>query len=108
MAKQQGIAVGRAIDRRLRGKQPHAFRYRDMGDMAMIRHDAAAVEVGSHHSPVDGQLAYLMWLGLHAYLLPGDHNRRDVLHSWVVEQTTGTSQFLTTTSPSPARKPAPR
>jgi NADH dehydrogenase len=94
VAKQQGIAVARAIRRQLRHKKPKPFNYTDMGDMAMIRHDAATVEIGAAHHPVNGELAFAMWLGLHAYLLPGDDHRIEVLRAWVHEMMTGKSKYL--------------
>ena len=94
VAKQQGIAAAKAIHRQIKGEQPRRFDYRDMGDMAMVRHDAAVVEVGPHHKEIDGRLSYLMWLGLHTYLLPGDQHRVDAVRAWVHEQVTGTSRFL--------------
>ncbi len=65
-----------------------------MGDMAMVRHDAAVVEMGKSHHPVTGPVAFAMWLGLHAYLLPGERHRVDALHDWAHELATGKSQFL--------------
>ncbi|MDQ1246089.1 MAG: dehydrogenase FAD-containing subunit, partial [Actinomycetota bacterium] len=94
VAKQQGIAVARAIRRQLRHKKPKPFSYTDLGDMAMIRHDAATVELGASHHPVNGELAFAMWLGLHAYLLPGDDHRMEALHAWVHEMMTGKSKYL--------------
>ncbi len=93
-AKQQGIAVAKAIRRQLVGKEPKPFSYQDLGDMAMVRHDAATVEVGKHHHPVDGPVAFAMWLGLHAYLLPGDDHRGEALRSWSKELLTGKSTYL--------------
>ena len=95
VAKQQGTHVGHSIRRQRRGKEPEPFRYRDMGDMAMVRHDRAVVEMGEHHHEVTGAPAYAMWLGLHAYLLPGERNRVETLHDWAHELSTGKSQFLT-------------
>lgn len=95
VAKQQGTHVGRSVRRQRKGKEPETFRYRDMGDMAMVRHDRAVVEMGTHHHEVTGTPAYAMWLGLHAYLLPGERNRMETLQVWAHELSTGTSQFLT-------------
>lgn len=94
VAKQQGRHVGDSIHRQIADRDPKPFHYRDMGDMAMIRHDAAVVEMGPHHHPVSGRAAFAMWLGLHAYLLPGERNRVDALHDWVHELATGKSKFL--------------
>lgn len=94
VAKQQGIAVAHAIRRQLKGKDPHLFTYRDLGDMAMVRHGAATVEVGASHHTVDGPAAFAMWLGLHAYLLPGDDHRVEAVRAWGYELTTGKSKYL--------------
>lgn len=95
VAKQQGTHVGHSIRRQRKGKPPEPFHYRDMGDMAMVRHDRAVVEMGEHHHEVTGTPAYAMWLGLHAYLLPGERNRIQTLQDWAHELSTGTSRFLT-------------
>lgn len=94
VAKQQGLHAGKNIRKQLNDKQPTPFTYKDMGDMAMVRHDAAVVEIGKTHHPVTGPIAFAMWLGLHAYLLPGESHRVDALHDWAHELRTGTSQFL--------------
>lgn len=94
VAKQQGIAVARSIRRQMRHKKPKPFSYTDLGDMAMIRHDAATVELGASHHPVNGDLAFAMWLGLHAYLLPGDDHRVEAVRAWVHEMMTGRSAYL--------------
>lgn len=94
VAKQQGLSVGNNIHRQIKGKPPKEFHYRDMGDMAMVRHDAAVVEMGKSHHPVTGPVAFAMWLGLHAYLLPGERHRVDALHDWAHELATGKPQFL--------------
>ncbi|MFN8126154.1 MAG: NAD(P)/FAD-dependent oxidoreductase [Candidatus Nanopelagicales bacterium] len=94
VAKQQGHHAADNIHRQHAGKEPKPFHYRDMGDMAMVRYDAAVVEMGADHHEVTGKPAFLMWLGLHAYLLPGSHHRRDAIHEWFHEFSTGRSRFL--------------
>lgn len=94
VAKQQGHHVGSNIHRQISGREPKPFHYRDMGDMAMVRHDAAVVEMGQRHHPVTGTIAFGMWLGLHAYLLPGDRHRLDALHTWAHELASGKSHYF--------------
>lgn len=94
VAKQQGIHVGHSLRRMHRGKDPHPFSYRDLGTMAMLRHDRAVVEAGAKHHEIDGVAAYAMWLGLHAALLPDDHERVEAVHAWIDEATTRRSRFL--------------
>ena len=76
------------------GHEPKPFSYRDLGTMAMLRHDRAVVEAGRHHHQIDGVAAYAMWLGLHAALLPDDHDRVEAVHAWIDEATTKRSRFL--------------
>jgi NADH dehydrogenase len=94
VAKQQGIAVAHAIRRQLKGDEPKPFKYEDMGTMAMIRHNAATVDIGSSTHTVNGPVAFTMWLGLHAYLLPGEEHRVQAVRSWAYELMTGKSKYL--------------
>jgi NADH dehydrogenase len=94
VAKQQGLAVSHAIRRQLKGEEPKPFKYEDMGTMAMIRHDAATVDIGSSSHTVNGAVAFTMWLGLHAYLLPGEEHRLQAVRSWAYETMTGKSKYL--------------
>lgn len=94
VAKQQGTHVGRAIRRQRKGKEPGTFRYRDMGDMAMVRYNAAVVEMGKQHHVVTGTPAFIMWLGLHAYLLPGERHRVEAVRDWMHTLRTGKSNYL--------------
>ena len=94
VAKQQGIHAAHSITRQGKGHEPKPFHYRDLGVMAMLRHYAAAVEAGPHHTEITGGAAYAMWLGLHAALLPDDHDRVSAVHDWLHESTAGRSTFL--------------
>ncbi len=94
VAKQQGLHVAHSIRRQIRGKEPKAFTYRDLGEMAMIRHDHAVVEAGPRHHEVTGLAAFTMWLGLHAALLPDNGDRLAAVEAWAHENLTGRSQFL--------------
>lgn len=94
VAKQQGLHAAKSIRRQIHGKEPQAFRYRDLGEMAMIRHGHAVVEMGSHHHEITGAVAFTMWLGLHAALLPDNGDRLDAVHAWIEENLTGRSTFL--------------
>ena len=94
VAKQQGSHTAHTIRRLIKGKPAKPFTYRDLGTMAMIRHDSAVVEAGPQHHQVDGHPAYLMWLALHAYLLPGTLDKEEAVHTWVHERMTESSSFL--------------
>lgn len=95
VAKQQGLHVAQSIRRQLRGQAPKPFSYRDLGEMAMIRHDHAVVEAGPRHHEVTGLAAFTMWLGLHAALLPDNGDRLAAVEAWAHENLTGRSKFLT-------------
>ncbi len=95
VAKQQGLHVAHNIRRQLKGGEPEPFAYRDLGEMAMIRHDHAVVEAGPRHHEVTGLAAFTMWLGLHAALLPDNGDRLAAVEAWAHENLTGRSRFLT-------------
>ncbi len=94
VAKQQGLHAAKNIRRQIRDEEPQDFAYRDLGEMAMIRHDQAVVEMGAQHHQVSGPTAYAMWLGLHAALLPDNGDRLHVIHDWIHEQISGKPEFL--------------
>ena len=94
VAKQQGIHVGRSLHRQKKGHAPEPFAYRDLGTMAMLRHDRAVVEAGPQHHEIEGAPAAAMWLGLHAALLPDEHARVEAVHDWLHEWATKQSSFL--------------
>ncbi len=64
------------------GKAPRPFRYKDKGIMAMIGHNSAVAEVGKGRHEVDGTVAFLMWLGVHATLMTGVRPRVDAFMDW--------------------------
>lgn len=94
VAKQQGVHVAHSVRRQTEGHEPTSFAYRDLGVMAMLRHDSAVVEAGKHRHQIDGLPAYAMWLGLHAALLPDDRDRLAAVQDWMHQWATGRSQFL--------------
>jgi NADH dehydrogenase len=50
--------------------------------MAMIGDGAAIAEVGAHHHELHGHAAFAAWLGVHAWLMSGVHQRVDAFMSW--------------------------
>ena len=64
------------------GKPRTAFHYRDKGIMAMIGRNAAIAEVGPRRRELHGFLAYISWLGVHAWLLSGTRARVQALAAW--------------------------
>jgi NADH dehydrogenase len=64
------------------GKPRQPFHYKDKGIMAMIGSGAAVAEMGAHHHELHGHVAFAAWLGIHAYLMSGVHERVDSFLSW--------------------------
>jgi NADH:ubiquinone reductase (H+-translocating) len=66
----------------LAGTPRKPFHYKDKGIMAMIGDGAAIAEVGAHHHELHGHVAFAAWLGVHAWLMSGVHQRVDAFVSW--------------------------
>jgi NADH dehydrogenase len=64
------------------GKPRRPFHYKDKGIMAMIGDGAAIAEMGAHRHELHGHLAFAAWLGVHASLMSGVHQRVDAFMSW--------------------------
>jgi NADH dehydrogenase len=79
-AKQMGRHAGRNILRKISGKEPLPFRYRDYGQLATIGRNAAVAMIGRLH--LSGYPAWLLWLLAHIYFLIGFRNRVVVLIDW--------------------------
>ena len=80
VAIQQGRCAGGNILRRLEGKEPRPFVYRDLGVLAVIGRNAAAAHVFGR--AFTGAPAWLLWLGIHITWLIGFRNRLLVLVNW--------------------------
>jgi NADH:ubiquinone reductase (H+-translocating) len=64
------------------GNPRRPFHYKDKGIMAMIGDGAAIAEMGAHHHELHGHMAFAAWLGVHAWLMSGVHQRVDAFLSW--------------------------
>lgn len=84
---QGGRHAGRTIAARLRDRPCRAFRYRDIGDLAMIGRfrTVARLPFGSFA----GILPWLLWLGVHLYYLNGIQTRLLVAIRWLSTLLTG-------------------
>ena len=82
VAQQSGAWAGQNILKERDGKDPLPFHYKDKGIMAMIGRNSAVAELGTHRHEVDGPLAFGAWLGVHALLLSGAHDRTNAFVSW--------------------------
>ncbi len=81
-ALQQGSMVAHNLRRQIRGLSPEPFNYFNKGKAAIIaRNSGIAYLFG--RIPLSGFLAWLLWLGIHLYYLPGIANRFVVLGSWL-------------------------
>jgi NADH dehydrogenase len=83
VAMQEGEYAGNAILKRERGQAAQPFRYVDRGTMAVIGRGAAVARVFGIN--FKGFLAWLVWLGLHLFMLIGFRNRLIVLLGWAYD-----------------------
>ena len=82
VAQQSGKWAARNIHADLTGGLREPFGYLDKGIMAMIGRGAAVAEVGAKRRQIQGTLAFLAWLGVHAALLSGVWQRVGAVASW--------------------------
>jgi len=83
VALQSGAWAGRSIRALREGGEARPFEYHDKGIMAMVGRNAAVAEIGRRRRHLEGPLAFASWLGLHASLLSGFHDRVDAVQNWV-------------------------
>jgi NADH:quinone reductase (non-electrogenic) len=86
-AIQGGRHVARAIAARVRGEPTPEFRYRDIGDLAMIGRFRVVARLPYLHFAGIG--AWLLWLGVHLYYLNGIQARLLVAVRWLWSLLTG-------------------
>jgi len=79
-AMQSGPHAARNILRRIEGRLPVAFRYRNKGDLATIGRHRAIAQFPSFE--MWGKPAWWFWLFLHIMYLAGFRNRLSVLIEW--------------------------
>jgi len=79
-AMQSGAHAARNILRRVEGRTPTAFRYRNKGDLATIGRHRAIAQFTSFE--MWGKPAWWFWLFLHIMYLAGFRNRLSVLIEW--------------------------
>jgi len=82
VALQAGRWAADNILAEIAGKPHKPFHYKDKGIMAMIGDGAAVAEMGAHHHELHGHAAFAAWLGVHAWLMSGVHQRVDAFLSW--------------------------
>jgi NADH:quinone reductase (non-electrogenic) len=81
---QGGKYAARAIVARLDGATVTPFRFRDLGDVAVIGRRAGVTNIGwlGPFGRTGGFIAWLLWLGIHLVTLMGFANRLIVLVRW--------------------------
>ncbi|MES1023666.1 NAD(P)/FAD-dependent oxidoreductase [Gloeocapsa sp. BRSZ] len=81
VALQQGTLAAQNILRQIKGKEPKPFRYVDKGRAAIIKRNAGVAQTGNF--TFTGFPAWLLWLAVHLYYLPGGRNRLIVFLDWL-------------------------
>jgi NADH dehydrogenase len=81
VALQSGQHAGKTIARRIEGKKPKPFEYKDKGTMAAIGRNAACVQMLGGRT-MTGKKAALAWLTVHMALLPTNEDRAKALVDW--------------------------
>jgi NADH dehydrogenase len=82
IAKQQGEHLGRALPAHLlRGAPVPPFRWRNLGNMAVVGRGHAVADFGRRR--LAGRAAWLLWCVVHVYLLVSFRNRLLVTTQWL-------------------------
>ena len=81
VALQSGEHAGETIAKRLAGKEPKPFKYRDKGTMATIGRGAAVVQTMRGRTK-KGRSAQLAWGTVHLALLPTNEDRAKAVVDW--------------------------
>ncbi len=82
VAMQSGAHAAHSIVRRMSGKEPKDFHYRDLGTLAAISRFTAVAHIGPVQ--VGGVVGWLLWLVVHITFLTGFKNRFGALTRWAV------------------------
>lgn len=81
VAMQQGAYIAKLIQRRLHGDDLPPFHYDDVGNLAVIGHHAAVVNMGRFK--LWGFPAWLIWIFVHIYYLIEFDNKLVVMIQWL-------------------------
>jgi NADH dehydrogenase, FAD-containing subunit len=84
-ANQQGAVLAKNLIKIQKGsKQPlEEFEYVDKGTMATVGRNKAVVDLSKPRLHFGGFFAWMIWMGLHLYLLLGVKNRLNVFLNWI-------------------------
>ena len=81
VALQSGEHAGETIARRVAGKEPKPFKYKDKGTMATIGRGAAVVQMLGGRT-MTGKKAQVAWGAVHLALLPTNEDRAKAVVDW--------------------------
>ena len=87
VALQSGEHAGESIARRVAGKSPKPFSYRDKGTMAAIGRNAAVVQMLGGRT-MKGHKAQFAWRAVHLALLPTNEDRAKAVVDWAGSELT--------------------
>ena len=80
-AIQMANLVEKNLEKKIAGKQPQKFRYKDKGTLATIGRNAAVADFGKLR--FSGRLAWCLWLLVHIYTILGVKNKIVIILNWV-------------------------
>ncbi len=102
-AIQSGKHAASVIATRLRGRPSPGFRYRDIGELAMVGRFRVVARLPMMHFA--GVFPWLLWLGIHLFYLSGVQNRVLVTVRWLSNLLTGArgSRLITATTSSDSK-----
>jgi NADH dehydrogenase len=87
VALQSGEHAGESIARRVAGKSPKQYSYRDKGTMAAIGRNAAVVQMLGGRT-MKGHKAQFAWRAVHLALLPTNEDRAKAVVDWAGSELT--------------------
>jgi NADH dehydrogenase len=87
-AIQQAEVLSKNLRRMRDGKAMEDYEYKDKGSMATVGRNLAVVDVPRPKLHFRGLLAWLIWMGLHLFLILGVKNRLFVFLNWVYSYVT--------------------
>ncbi|MEO6669370.1 MAG: NAD(P)/FAD-dependent oxidoreductase [Ferruginibacter sp.] len=83
VAIQQGKLLGKNLVRELNKEPLKEFVYKDKGTMATVGRNLAVVDIPKPKLHFKGFIAWMIWMGLHLFLLLGVKNRFAVFFNWI-------------------------
>ncbi len=88
-ATREGKLVAQNIVRSMRGEKPRAFRFKPLGELALVGRHAGIAKILNWH--LSGAIAWAMWRGIYLAKMPGTADRARVLLDWLLDSLFGRS-----------------